>query len=99
MASIVVSLRRSCRLHVRARSGLRAGTIGWRRPSCQWTDRPSLLYKTRMPVETVFAENLHYVPDTAWPLTAFTVLRAGKVAAGVPYSERRGHPGGPGGAS
>ena len=42
-----------------------------------------------MPVETVFAENLHYVPDTAWPLTAFTVLRAGKVAAGATYGVRR----------
>jgi AraC-like DNA-binding protein len=44
-----------------------------------------------MALETVFAENLHYVPDAAWPLTAFTVLRAGKVAAGAPYSVRRAH--------
>lgn len=44
-----------------------------------------------MAVETVFAENLHYVPDAAWSLTAFTVLRAGKVAAGATYSVRRGH--------
>ena len=39
--------------------------------------------------ETVFVENLHYVPDSAWPLTAFTVLRAGKVAAGATYGVRR----------
>jgi AraC-like DNA-binding protein len=44
-----------------------------------------------MALETVFAENLHYVPDAAWPLTAFTVLRAGKVAAGATYSVRRAH--------
>jgi AraC-like DNA-binding protein len=42
-----------------------------------------------MPLETVFAENLHYVPGAAWPLAAFTVLRAGKVAAGATYSVRR----------
>ena len=42
-----------------------------------------------MALETVFAENLHYVPDAAWPLTAFTVLRAGKVAAGATYGVRR----------
>src|ERR1700690_3553432 len=72
-----------------ARSGLHAWTIGQRRLLSQWTDRPSLLYKTRMGLETVFTENLHYVPDAAWPLTAFTVLRAGKVAAGVTYGVRR----------
>jgi AraC-like DNA-binding protein len=42
-----------------------------------------------MALETVFAENLHYVPDAAWPLAAFTVLRAGKVAAGPTYGVRR----------
>jgi hypothetical protein len=42
-----------------------------------------------MALETVFAENLRYVPDAAWPLTAFTVLRAGKVAAGATYGVRR----------
>jgi AraC-like DNA-binding protein len=42
-----------------------------------------------MALETVFVENLHYVPDAAWPLTAFTVLRAGKVVAGATYGVRR----------
>lgn len=42
-----------------------------------------------MPNETVFIENLHYVPEVAWPPTAFTVLRAGKVAAGATYGVRR----------
>ena len=40
-------------------------------------------------METRFIENLHYVPDAAWPLAAFTVLRAGKVAAGANYEVRR----------
>jgi AraC-like DNA-binding protein len=39
--------------------------------------------------ETVFLENLHYVPDAAWPPAAFTVLRAGKVAARANYGVRR----------
>jgi AraC-like DNA-binding protein len=47
------------------------------------------LYKTRMDLETVFVENLHYVPDAAWPLAAFTVLRAGEVKAGATYGVRR----------
>ena len=42
-----------------------------------------------MPSETLFIENLHYVPDAAWPHAAFTVLRAGKVAAGPDYGVRR----------
>ena len=42
-----------------------------------------------MGLETVFVENLHYVPDAVWPQTAFTVLRAGKVAAGATYGVRR----------
>jgi AraC-like DNA-binding protein len=42
-----------------------------------------------MPSETIFLENLHYVPEAAWPLAAFTVLRAGKVAAGPNYGVRR----------
>jgi AraC-like DNA-binding protein len=42
-----------------------------------------------MPSETVFLENLHYVPDAAWPPAAFTVLRAGKLAAGPTYGVRR----------
>jgi AraC-like DNA-binding protein len=89
MAIIVVSLRRSCRLHFEPGSGVREATIGERGLFSQWTDRPSLLYKTRMPTETVFVENLHYVPDAVWPLSAFTVLRAGKVAASATYEVRR----------
>jgi AraC-like DNA-binding protein len=42
-----------------------------------------------MSSETVFVENLHNVPDAAWPLSAFTVLRAGKVEAGPNYGVRR----------
>ena len=38
---------------------------------------------------TIFVENLHNVPDTAWPLAAFTVLRAGKLVAGANYGVRR----------
>src|ERR1700723_2359535 len=89
MAIIVVSLRRSFRIRVRPDRACMGATIGGRGLSSQWTDRPSLLYKTRMALETVFAENLHYVPDAAWPLTAFTVLRAGRVAAGATYGGRR----------
>jgi AraC-like DNA-binding protein len=40
---------------------------------------------------TAFHENLHYVPDAVWPLRAFTVLRAGKVAAAPNYGVRRAH--------
>jgi AraC-like DNA-binding protein len=43
------------------------------------------LYKTRMPPETSFLESLHYVPEVGWTLSAFTVLRAGKVASGPNY--------------
>jgi AraC-like DNA-binding protein len=42
-----------------------------------------------MTSETLFLENFHYVPDAAWPPAAFTVLRAGKVAAGANYGVRR----------
>ena len=42
-----------------------------------------------MPSETVFSENLHYVPEASWPLLAFTVLRAGKVSAAPNYGIRR----------
>jgi AraC-like DNA-binding protein len=42
-----------------------------------------------MPSETIFVENLHYVPDAVWPAAAFTVLRAGQVAAGANYGVRR----------
>ena len=42
-----------------------------------------------MASETVFSENLHYVPEASWPLSAFTVLRAGKVSAAAQYGVRR----------
>lgn len=42
-----------------------------------------------MPLETAFLENLHYLPEAAWSRAAFTVLRAGKVAAGANYGVRR----------
>jgi AraC-like DNA-binding protein len=42
-----------------------------------------------MRTETAFIENLHYVPDADWTAGAFTVLRAGKVAAGPNYGVRR----------
>jgi AraC-like DNA-binding protein len=42
-----------------------------------------------MAAETIFVENLHYVPDAGWPSSAFTVLRAGKVEAGPDYGVRR----------
>jgi AraC-like DNA-binding protein len=42
-----------------------------------------------MPSDTAFLENLHYVPDANWTPNAFTVLRAGKVAAGPKYGVRR----------
>jgi AraC-like DNA-binding protein len=38
---------------------------------------------------THFQESLHYVPDAAWPPGAYTVLRAGKVAAAPSYGVRR----------
>jgi AraC-like DNA-binding protein len=38
---------------------------------------------------TQFQESLHYVPDAAWPPGAYTVLRAGKVAAAPRYGVRR----------
>lgn len=42
-----------------------------------------------MPSDTIFLENLHYLPEAGWPRAAFTVLRAGKVAAGPNYGVRR----------
>lgn len=52
------------------------------------------LYKTRMAVGTQFIESLHYVPQAGWTLSAFSVLRAGKVAAGPDYRvERASHTG------
>jgi AraC-like DNA-binding protein len=47
------------------------------------------LYKTRVPPETSFLESLHYVPEAGWTLSAFSVLRAGKVAAGPDYGVAR----------
>jgi AraC-like DNA-binding protein/uncharacterized RmlC-like cupin family protein len=38
-----------------------------------------------MPNETAFLENFHYFPAAGWTRTAFSVLRAGKVAAAPDY--------------
>ena len=47
-----------------------------------------------MPGGTSFIENLHYVPETGWTRSAYSVTRAGKVAAGPDYRiERLGHTG------
>ena len=47
-----------------------------------------------MAVGTQFIESLHYVPEAGWTLSAFSVLRAGKVAAGPDYSvDRASHTG------
>jgi AraC-like DNA-binding protein len=47
-----------------------------------------------MPAATSFLESLHCVPEAGWTESAFTVIRAGKVAAGPDYSiERLSHPG------
>jgi AraC-like DNA-binding protein len=52
------------------------------------------LYRTRMAPETSFQESLHYVPEAGWTLSAFTVLRAGKVISGPDYGvARTSHPG------
>ncbi len=52
-----------------------------------------VLYKTSM-AATAFIESLHYVPEGNWTRNAFTVLRAGKLAAGPEYSiERTVYPG------
>lgn len=52
------------------------------------------MYKTRMPAATSFLESLHCVPEPGWTGSAFSVIRAGKVAAGPDYSvERLNHPG------
>jgi AraC-like DNA-binding protein len=47
-----------------------------------------------MRAATTFLESLHYVPEGSWTRSAFSVLRAGKVAAGPDYGvERPTHPG------
>ena len=52
-----------------------------------------VLYKTSM-ATTTFIESLHYVPEGNWTRSAFTVVRAGKLAAGPEYSiERAIYPG------
>jgi AraC-like DNA-binding protein len=38
---------------------------------------------------TSFIESLHYVPETGWTRSAFSILRAGKVAAAPDYGVRR----------
>ncbi len=47
------------------------------------------LYKTRMAASSLFIENQYYVPDTGWTRGAYTVLRAGKVAAAFDYHVSR----------
>jgi AraC-like DNA-binding protein len=45
-------------------------------------------------LDTVFLENLHYVPTAGWARCAFTVIRAGKVATAADYRvARMSHPG------
>ena len=58
-------------------------------------DKPARdLYKTRMLGGTSFIENLHYVPEAGWTRSAYSVTRAGKVAAGPDYAvERVSHTG------
>ncbi|RWN43469.1 MAG: AraC family transcriptional regulator [Mesorhizobium sp.] len=52
------------------------------------------LYKTRMRGRTSVLESFHYVPAAGWTRTAFSVLRAGKVAAAPDYRiERATYPG------
>jgi AraC-like DNA-binding protein len=47
-----------------------------------------------MPESTSFIESLHYVPETGWTRNAFSVLRAGKLAAAPDYGiERVSHTG------
>src|SRR5262249_30345501 len=46
------------------------------------------LYKTRM-AATTFIESLHHVPEGGWTRSAYTALRAGKVAAASDYSVSR----------
>ncbi|WP_157019958.1 AraC family transcriptional regulator [Mesorhizobium xinjiangense] len=47
-----------------------------------------------MQQKTAFLESLHYVPAPGWSSTAFSVLRAGKVAAAPDYCiARTAHPG------
>ena len=47
-----------------------------------------------MRFRTSFVESLHYAPEAGWTRSAFSVLRAGKVAAAPDYGiERVSHPG------
>lgn len=60
----------------------------------KWTNATAFLYKTRMALRTSFIESFHYVPQPGWTRAAFTVLRAGKVAAAPDYCVARAvHPG------
>ena len=53
-----------------------------------------ILYKTRIMAKTSVLESFHYVPAAGWTRTAFSVLRAGKVAAAPDYRiERPVYPG------
>lgn len=42
-----------------------------------------------MAATSSFIESLHYVPEAGWPRSAYTVLRAGKVAAAFDYRVSR----------
>ena len=42
-----------------------------------------------MPATSSFIESMHYVPETGWSRSAYTVLRAGKVAAAFDYRVSR----------
>jgi AraC-like DNA-binding protein len=60
----------------------------------KWTNGTVFLYKTRMSATTSFIESLHYVPEAGWTRSAFSVSRAGKVAAAPDYVvERVSHTG------
>jgi AraC-like DNA-binding protein len=47
------------------------------------------LYETRMGLKTIYHESLHHVPEEGWTNCAFSVLRAGKIAAAPDYAIER----------
>ncbi len=56
--------------------------------------RSGFLYKTRMSRRTTFLDNLHHVPVDGWTRSAFSIPRAGKVAAASDYRIARSAHGG-----
>lgn len=48
-----------------------------------------ILYKTRMTQRTIHHESLHHVPEAGWTDCAFSVSRAGKLAAAPDYAIAR----------